>query len=218
MRLLPGVLPSMRHRSPVAGRTVSPGRRRARLGAAVAAALAVLLAGCTSGHDAAVYGGSFTFVSPGGKTEFSYPADQRQKLSELSGPDLTGDKTIALSDYLGKVVVINFWGSWCPPCRAEAGDLQAASQALTDHGVQFLGINVKDGEGDGAAFNASKGVTYPSIFDPGMRTLLSLRGFPTSAIPSTIVVDREGRVAHIWLDTVDEQKVVDAVTPIAAET
>jgi peroxiredoxin len=176
------------------------------------------LAGCAAGNDATVYGGSFTFTSPGGKSEFSYPADQRKNLDELSGPDLSGKKTVSLSDYTGKIVVINFWGSWCPPCRDEAGQLQAASVALAPMGVQFLGIDVKDEPGAGAAFNASKQITYPSIFDPGQRTLLSIRGFPTGSIPSTIVLDKQHRVAHIWLQEINSGDLKNVITPLAAES
>ncbi len=70
--------------------------------------------------------------------------------------------------------------------------------------MQFLGVNVKDTKDAGADFLASKQVTYPSIYDPSMRTLLSIRGFPPGSIPSTIVIDRQGRVAHIWLRAITE--------------
>jgi len=181
--------------------------------------MAVLLAtaGCSSGNDATVYGGSFTFTSPGGKQEFSYPADQRHALDQLSGPDLTGTGTVSLSDYAGKVVVLNFWGSWCPPCRDEASQLQSAHVALAPKGVQFLGIDVKDPSGAGAAFNASKQITYPSIFDFSMRALLSIRGYPTGDIPSTIVLDKQHRVAHIWLHEITQGDVTDVVTALLAE-
>lgn len=183
-----------------------------------AAVLGVSLAACTSGNDATVYGGSFTFVSPGGKTEFAYPVDERGTVGELSGENLSGDGTLALSDYAGSVVVLNFWGSWCGPCRAEAPDLEEAAAALAPQGVQFLGVNVKDTKAAGADFLASKQVSYPSIFDPSMRTLLSIRGFPTGSIPSTIVIDRQGRVAHVWLEAFDSpDALIETVSAIAAE-
>jgi thiol-disulfide isomerase/thioredoxin len=194
------------------------GRTHTRLARGLAAVvLACTLAACSTGNDAAVFGGSFSFVSPGGKTDFAYPPDQRGTVADLSGQNLVGDGTLALSDYAGKVVVLNFWGSWCAPCRAEAPELEQAA-ALAPLGVQFLGVNVRDTKEAGADFVTSKQVSYPSIYDPSMRTLLAIRGFPTSAIPSTIVIDKQGRVAHILLDPItDPQQLIGPVSSIAAE-
>jgi thiol-disulfide isomerase/thioredoxin len=187
--------------------------------AALVAGVALLLTGCSTGNDAAVYGGSFTFVSPGGQTEFSYPAADRGTVANLSGENVAGDGTISLSDYAGQVVVLNFWGSWCGPCRAEAPALEQAAAALAPTGVQFLGVNVKDTRDAGADFLKSKNVSYPSIYDPSMRTMLSIRGLPTSGLPFTFVIDREGRVAHIWIGQLyDAAPLVDAASTIAAES
>lgn len=192
-------------------------RRAVRRALLLALVVALTAVGCTSGNDATVYGGSFQFTSPGGATEYSYAAAERKKLDELSGPDLSGKNTISLSQFAGKVVVVNFWGSWCAPCRDEASELQRAWQSWSSRGVQFLGIDVKDPAGAGAAFNASKQISYPSIFDFSMRTLLSIRGYPTGSIPSTLVLDRQHRVAHIWLHPINSGDLNDVVTALAAE-
>ena len=196
--------------------------RRAAIALGLIGTGAIAMAGlpaCSTGNDAAVYGGSFTFVSPGGQTEFSYPVDQRGTVGDLSGPDLaTKDATVSLSDYAGKVVVVNFWGSWCGPCRAESDELNTAAAVLAGQGVQFLGVNVKDTRDAGADFLSSKQVGYPSIFDPSMRTLLSIRGYPSGSIPSTIVIDRQGRVAHVWLEEItNPDRLISTVSEIAAE-
>jgi thiol-disulfide isomerase/thioredoxin len=165
------------------------------------AALALIgLAACSTGSDAAVHGGSFTFTSPGGKKAISYPPAKRGSIGTLRGPDLMTGKTIAVGDYADTVVVLNFWGSWCPPCREEQDGLSLLSRQLSHDGVQFLGIDVQEAsQSDGQDFHRAKDVPYPSIYDATMRTLLSLRGYPATAIPSTVVLDRQHRVAQIWL-------------------
>jgi thiol-disulfide isomerase/thioredoxin len=192
----PDVLHSDRYGPRSAGRN-GWFRRVVLLGLAMLAVLT--LAGCSSGNDATVYGGSFTFTSPGGKTEFTYAAADRKEIGALSGSDLTGRTTVDVASYKGKVVVLNFWGSWCAPCRDEAPGLQASSVRYQAGGVQFVGVDVKDTMSGALGFTAGKQITYPSIFDPGMRTMLSVRGLPTGSLPVTLVLDRQGRVAQIWL-------------------
>ena len=104
---------------------------------------------------------------------------------------------MSLASYAGKVVVVNVWGSWCPPCRAEATDLAAASRELAPKGVVFVGINTRDASRDnGRAFERTYDVPYPSIYDPSGSNLLAFRRTLTpNSIPGTVVVDRQGRVA-----------------------
>src|SRR5690606_34719488 len=167
----------------------TPGRPVAALLACVA--LVAALAGCSTGTDAVAQGGTFEFVSPGGRTDIFYdPPASRGTIGELSGPDLMNDgETIAVSDFAGQVVVLNLWGQWCGPCRAEVPALEDVYEATKDSGVAFLGINVRDAQRDKAQdFVTANEVGYPSIYDPPMRTLLALGGnFPTSVIPTTLV-------------------------------
>lgn len=179
-----------------------------------------LVAGCSTGTDAVAQGGTFQFVSPGGKTEIFYdPPSDRGALGELSGPDLmTEGKTTSLSDYDGDVVVLNVWGQWCGPCRGEADDLEKVYEATKASGVEFLGINVRD-ESQTAAqdFVVSNNVTYSSIYDPPMRTLTALGGVPTSVIPTTIVLDRQHRVAAVFLRELLVEDLQPVVERVAAE-
>ena len=125
------------------------------------------------------------------------PADDRKPVSSpVEGTTLAGDDW-SLADHRGKVVVINVWGSWCPPCRKEAPTLAEAARTLKADGVEFIGINTRDiRESQGQAFERTFDVPYPSLFDPDGRTLLAFRGTLTpNAIPSTLVIDKKGRIA-----------------------
>jgi thiol-disulfide isomerase/thioredoxin len=178
-------------------------------------ALVAVLTGC--GQDGLTKYGGFTFVSPDGSSELTYPEQERRPIGQLSGPDLLSDQTLALSDFPDTVIVLNVWGSWCGPCRAEVGDLNRAADATAGPDVQFLGINVKDNRSAAADFHRNKQVPYPSIFDPGMRTLLAIKGYPTSSIPSTIVLDRQHRVAAIYLRVVTETELTATVNALRVD-
>jgi thiol-disulfide isomerase/thioredoxin len=181
--------------------------RRATAGAVSAILVSGLLAGavgCT-GRDAVAQGGTFEFVSPGGKTDIFYdPPASRGRPGPLSGPDLADPAhTISLDDpiFAGNVVVINVWGQWCGPCRAEVGQLQQVYDATRGSGVSFLGIDARDNNRQAALdFVDDRHVTFPSVYDPAMRTLIAFGGkYPTTVIPSTLVLDRQHRVAAVFL-------------------
>ena len=186
------------------------------------AALVVLLAGCATGDDAVAQGGTFEFVAPGGKTDIFYdPPDTRGKPGPISGPELTDPgKTISLDDFAGQVVVINVWGQWCGPCRAEITELQKVYDATKDTGVAFLGIDVRDNNRDAAVdFIIDRKVTFPSIYDPAMRTMIAFGGrYPTTVIPSTVVLDRQHRVAAVFLRELLAQDLQPLVERLASET
>lgn len=165
----------------------------------LAAVLAV--AGCSTGTDAVATGTEFDFVSPGGQTDITYEGDDRQRIPELQGESLmTEGEQLTLSSYADKVVVLNIWGAWCPPCRKEAPQLQKVQESFEDKGVQVLGINVRDDQRSAPQdFMRDTGLTYPSLYDPPGRSLLALKGYPRAVVPSTIVLDRDHRVAAVFL-------------------
>ena len=192
----------------------------ARVSAAVLAGL-VLLTGCSTGDDAVAQGGTFEFVAPGGKTDIYYdPPEKRGTPGKLSGPELTDpSKTLSLEDFAGKVVVINVWGQWCGPCRAEIGQLQQVYDNTRGIGVEFLGIDVRDNNRDAAVdFVTDRKVTFPSIYDPAMRTMIAFGGkYPTTVIPSTVVLDRQHRVAAVFLRELLAEDLQPVVERLAAE-
>ncbi|GGC76473.1 thioredoxin [Hoyosella rhizosphaerae] len=166
------------------------------------------------------YGGTFNFVSPGGQTEIFYdPPEERGSLGALSGPSLMNpDETLSLEDFEGQVVVINVWGQWCAPCRTEMPELQRMYDNTKELGVQLVGINVRDNAiSKPQDFVTDYGLTFPSIYDPPMRTLLSMRGIPTSVVPMTFVLDREHRVAAVFLRDLLTEDVQPVVERLAAE-
>ncbi|HME47742.1 TlpA disulfide reductase family protein [Mycobacterium sp.] len=183
--------------------------------------LAAWLTGCSTGHDAVAQGGTFEFVAPGGKTDIFYdPPQSRGRPGQLAGPDLMDPaKTVALDDFAGKVVVVNVWGQWCGPCRAEVSQLQRVYDATRAQGVAFLGIDVRDNEGQAARdFVVDRKVTYPSIYDPAMRTMIAFGGkYPTTVIPSTLVLDRQHRVAAVFLRELLAEDLQPVVARVAAE-
>jgi len=186
------------------------------LGRALLLALLLVVAGCSTSKDAVATGGTFEFVAPGGQTELAYdPPSARGTVGAVTGRRL-GDpaKTVALADYAGKVVVLNVWGSWCGPCRAEAPNLQfVASQK----DVAVLGIDVRDDAQAARDFTHSAGVTYDSISDYPGRSLAGLGGVPRNVVPLTVVLDKRHRVAFVSLVPVQVAKLVPLVQRLAAE-
>ncbi len=163
------------------------------------AVLAVLLvAGCSTGKDAVVQGSSFSFVAPGGKVDITYEGAQRQTAPVLSGDDLMNEgKQLSLADFPGKVIVLNLWGQWCGPCRAEVPELE---KVTATPGVQVVGLDVRDPARQVAQdFVRDRKLTYPSLYDPYGRILLQLTGYPRNVIPSTLVLDKQHRVAAVFL-------------------
>ncbi|MCF4005830.1 TlpA family protein disulfide reductase [Corynebacterium uropygiale] len=199
-------------------------RLRAALSGVLGLAMALSLAACsedsTAGHYAAD-GGQFQFHSPGGKTEIFYPEDERQELPSFSGEDLMHEgKNISLDDYEGKIVVLNAWGQWCAPCRAEVDDLEAVQEELEKSGQgTVLGINVRDHNRTVSQdFVKDNAVSYPSIYDPPFISAASLGGVPASVIPTTIVLDKQHRPAAVFLRSITEKDVLDVVRPMLEES
>ena len=190
-----------------------------RLAVVYATTVLLVVTGCSASKNAVDQDSSYVFVAPGGKTQLFYnPPSARGNVPKITGESVTGPETvIGPFDYPGQVVVVNIWGSWCAPCRAEAPELEQVYHQSEASGVRFLGIDVRDTQSAAQDFVYDYGITYPSIFDPPARSLLVLQGYPRNVVPSTLILDREHRVAAVFLQAMTAAQLLPAVQRIAAE-
>lgn len=185
--------------------------------------IAALLAGvvaaapaCAPSNGAEQGGGAGNqrYISGTGKVD-TVPVGERKAAPVLTGTSLTGTR-ISTSAYRGKVVVVNFWASWCAPCRSEAPALQAVQEKTKSAGVQFVGVNFKDNRNNAQVFVREFHLGYPSIYDQPGETALAFRGdLPPQAVPSTIVVDRQGRVAARIIGETTYTRLLDVVRKVS---
>ncbi|MEU6932325.1 TlpA disulfide reductase family protein [Streptomyces sp. NPDC046385] len=182
--------------------------------------IALAVSACSSDTNGKSGGGGDTnFVTNTGGIS-TVAKGERKPVAALSGDTLEG-KPLDVADLKGKVVVLNVWGSWCPPCRAEAPHFAKVAKDLKAKGVEFVGINTRDPNKQPAlAFEEDYGVPYPSLYDPAGKLIVS--GFPKGtlnpqAIPSTVVLDKDGKVAARSLMALDETKLRSMIEPLIAE-
>jgi peroxiredoxin len=157
--------------------------------AACAAVLAVVLS--VSAFTGST--GNITYL-PGTTNAFTYASGHRPLAPDFSGTLLNG-APVRFSSYRGKVVVLNFWGSWCTACREEAPALSALAEQEKPKGVSFLGVDLQDTTASATAFITNHDVPYPSVSDPG--DLITLRFSSVvniSSTPTTLVIDRTGHI------------------------
>lgn len=181
----------------------------------LAALLALALVGCSAPQGGGeinedsigfqVGDGSVTLIEP----------DRREAAPVLTGPALGGGE-ISTADHTGQVILLNVWGSWCAPCRAEAPALVEADAALPE--VQFIGINTRDLDPAPAeAFVRSFEIGFPSIYDPDGALLLGFGQLPPAAIPSTLIIDQQGRVAARILGETSALTLIELARQIEGE-
>jgi len=187
-------------------------RRIARLLAGAA-----LLAGCaaTAAPPAAV-GSSAPAAASQNLGVTRYAVGQRPQIPELAGTTLDGS-SLYVTSLRGHVVVLNAWASYCEPCRTESPALARVAQQTAALDVRFVGIDEQDRAEPARAFAASAGATYPELVDADGALLGSLRLVPPSAVPSTLVLDRSGRVAARVIGAVDAATLDSLVRALAAE-
>jgi thiol-disulfide isomerase/thioredoxin len=186
----------------------------------VAVAGAVLVAGAATAATWSGGGTSSQDVSyiDGSTSAVYYAAGHRKLAPGFTGTTLTGSQ-LTLSKYRdGDVLVLNFWGSWCVPCREETPMLaaMAATDAKEGKKIKFLGVDEQETPASAEAFDSSFGVTYPSIDDSGAEVTLDFSSVvPISSTPTTVVIDSTGRVAGVIFGASDYSELsalVDRIT------
>ncbi len=188
-----------------------PASRRAVLAAAGAA----LLSGACTAPDPRTDTERAADAAGGGTLEFIEVPDRAEPV-EIAGELLDGT-AFDLADWAGSVVVINFWGSWCAPCREEAPELVAAYESRKDQGVAFLGVALRDQNDAATAFNDRYSVEYPSLFDPAGQTILAFADIPPNVVPATVILDRELRTATVFRKTVTQRELESFIDEVLAE-
>ena len=192
-------------------------RAKRRTVVTVAAVSAALLAGAlvvtlTEGSGQA----SGVSYIDGNSSEMVYATGHRPLAPEFTATSLTGTP-IKLASYRGKVVVLNFWGSWCPPCRDESPTLAVLSQQYGTKGVSFLGDDVGDSAVNALAFTQSIGITYPSVNDSSYAIVQAFdKVAPVGYTPTTVVIDKTGHIAGVVIGKITYQAMTTMLRDVVA--
>jgi len=189
-------------------------RRLVLLAAAALAGTAlavVLLSGWASGGNSGV-----TDVA-GSTSAVLYSVGHRPLAPDFTASTLTGSR-LSFSSYRGRVVVLNFWGSWCAPCRQEAPTLAVVAEQYRQAGVAFLGVDVRDTTASALAFVHDYGIPYPSVNDSGSEITLDFTAVvPIAGTPTTLVIDRTGHIAGAVFGTATYAELSDILARVTGK-
>jgi peroxiredoxin len=190
----------------------------ARAAAVLAAVLLLPVTACSVGKNA---------VDQGANNEFRYvrankqgtviAADNRKQAGPLAGT-LLGGGDYKLSEDHGKIVVLNFFASWCGPCQNETPQFDQVYRDRKTTGVQFVGLDVKDpSKSASRAWLQNKQITFPVVYDEPGKTALQLGDLPLAGLPATVVIDRQGRVSAVYVGPVLPKDLTNALDLLAKE-
>jgi peroxiredoxin len=174
------------------------------------------LSACT-GKDAVDQSGNSTFKFRSGTALGKlYDQSSRKAAGGFTGELLDGGTT-TLAQRKGKVVVINFWATWCGPCKTETPQFDSVYRSIRSRGVDFLGIDTKDVKSNAKSFVKTYDITYPMIFDEQGETALRLGELPAAALPFTVLVDKQGKVAAVYIVRLSPKDLTGALDKLLAE-
>ena len=144
-------------------------------------------------------------------------ADAREPAPSIAGTTLDGEQ-LDVADLRGRVVVLNSWASWCAPCREEVPAFVALSEGSNPDDVAVVGLNVTDDPAAAQDFVDEYGVPYPSIVDADGAILRTIPGVPPSSLPSTVILDREGRIAARIVGATDAMELGTLIAAVLEAT
>jgi thiol-disulfide isomerase/thioredoxin len=188
-----------------------------RLAAGLVAA-GLTLSACSGGSNAVSQdGGSFRFVS-GTHRGSVIPVPKRETLGAIKG-DLLDGGTFALSQDLGKVTVVNFWATWCGPCTTETPQFDSVYRSYKSKDVAFVGIDTKEG-GKSAprAFVKDNDISYPIVFDEPGKIAVEMGNIPLGGLPATVLVDKQGKVAAVYVGILSPKDLEPVLDTLLTET
>jgi len=135
--------------------------------------------------------------------------DKRTEPNDFTLP-LLGGENVSLSSYKGKVVILNFWATWCPPCRAEMPSMETLYKSFNGQGLEILAVDIGEDSPTVQKFVRSNGYTFPILLDSSKK-ISSIYGI--KAIPTTYIIDREGKIIGRVIGSIkwDNKKVITAI-------
>ena len=179
--------------------------RRSALVVALVVVMPALLAGCGRDQPPSALVGTDTVATA-----------EREAPLALAGTTLDGEQ-LDLADLRGRVVVLNAWASWCGPCRDETPALVSLSDGSDPADLAVVGLNVTDDPAAAAAFVDEFDMPYPSIEDPEGDLLATVPGVPPSSLPSTVILDRDGRIAARIIGGTDAMELATLIAQVLQE-
>jgi thiol-disulfide isomerase/thioredoxin len=184
--------------------------------ALLTAALCAALTGCAGTSASSDGSGGPQLRTLGATSTGLLRVEDRMPAPVLRGETLDG-RQLDVADLRGKVVVMNFWASWCPPCRAESANLVKVATDTKALGVEFVGVDVKDDRSAAVRFDDVHSVPYPSLYDEAGVLLTRFRKLVPQSPPSTLLLDRQGRIAGLFVGGLTEAELSGPVQVLAGE-
>ena len=180
-------------------------------------ALALAATGCTGKNAVDQSGGQFRFIT-GTQLGTTYAVASRKPAGDFEG-NLLGGGTLKLSQDAGKVIVVNYWATWCGPCTTETPNFDKVYRAYQARGVAVIGVDTKNSPSSLAtAFVKDNAISFPIVYDESGATALQLGRIPALALPFTVVIDKQQRVAAVYLETLAPKDIEPVLDKLLAET